>query len=316
MRALVTGVAGFIGSNLATRLVAEGWSVRGVDCFTDYYDEATKRANIAALLAAEAFEMAEDDLLDTDLNKLLRDVDVVFHEAGQAGVRGSWETGFRVYNATNVDVTQRLLEAVRNHPVSRFIFASSSSVYGNAANYPTLETDRTQPHSPYGVTKLAAELLCTAYAHNFGLSVVSLRYFTVYGPGQRPDMGIHRMIEAALNQTTFNVFGDGSQIRDFTFVGDVVDANVLAATADIESGTVLNIAGGGSISVSELIELVGDVVGQPVPVVWDTAQAGDVQQTGGSVQLARALLGWQPNTDIRSGVTEQVVWHRRRRQTE
>ncbi len=313
MRALVTGVAGFIGSNLAMRLVADGWSVRGIDCFTDYYPEVMKRANLAPLLVLERFEMVEADLLEVDLDQLLQAVDVVFHEAGQAGVRGSWASGFRVYNETNVDVTQRLLEGVRRNPVHRFIFASSSSVYGNAAKFPTFETDRPQPHSPYGVTKLAAEHLCSAYAHNFGVPVVSLRYFTVYGPRQRPDMGIHRMIEAALNGTTFSVFGDGSQVRDFTYVGDVVEANVLAAMADVEAGTVMNVAGGGSITVAQLLDLVGEVVGRPVPVEWGPPQAGDVERTGGSVDLAKALLGWEPRVDIRSGVTEQVAWHRQRR---
>jgi UDP-glucuronate 4-epimerase len=313
MRALVTGVAGFIGSNLAKRLVADGWTVRGVDSFSDYYAESIKRANIAPLVVGERFEMVEGDLLGaTDLDALLDAVDVVFHEAGQAGVRGSWADGFHLYNETNVEATQRLLESARRHPLQRFVFASSSSVYGNAPTFPTRETDPTRPHSPYGVTKLAAELLCGAYAHNFGLPVVSLRYFTVYGPGQRPDMGIHRMIEAALHQTTFNVFGDGSQVRDFTYVGDVVDANVRAATADVEAGTVLNVAGGGSISVAALLELVGEVVGQPVPVVWGPAQAGDVQRTGGSIELAEELLGWRPHVDVRNGVMQQVAWHRQR----
>ncbi|MEO6122947.1 MAG: NAD-dependent epimerase/dehydratase family protein [Ilumatobacteraceae bacterium] len=310
MRALVTGVAGFIGSNLAARLLMDGWDVRGVDCFTDYYAESIKRDNLAPLNQSTSFEMVEADLLVADLETLLQGVDVVFHEAGQAGVRGSWASGFRVYNETNVDVTQRLLEAVHRNPVRRFVFASSSSVYGNAPDYPTHEADSTRPHSPYGVTKLAAELLCCAYAHNFGVPVVSLRYFTVYGPGQRPDMGIHRMIEAALNQTTFNVFGDGSQVRDFTYVGDVVEANVLAATADVEPGTVLNVAGGGSISVAELLALVGEVVGREVPIVWGDAQPGDVQRTGGSTDRAEQLLGWTPQMDIRSGVTQQVAWHR------
>lgn len=312
MRALVTGVAGFIGSNLAGRLVADGRSVRGIDSFTDYYPESVKRANLAPLGSSDHFEMVEADLLTVDLDQLLEGVDVVFHEAGQAGVRGSWADGFRVYNETNVDATQRLLEAVRRHPIRRFVFASSSSVYGNAPSYPTRETDLTRPHSPYGVTKLAAELLCGAYAHNFGVPVVSLRYFTVYGPGQRPDMGIHRMIESALRQTTFNVFGDGSQIRDFTFVGDVVEANVRAATAELEPGVVLNVAGGGSITVAELLDLVGEIVGQPVPVQWGPAQAGDVQRTGGSTERAEQLLDWKPQVDIREGVSAQVDWHRHR----
>lgn len=312
MIALVTGVAGFIGSNLAGRLVADGWTVRGVDRFTAYYGERAKRDNLASLVDRDAFELIEADLLTAEMDPLFADVDVVFHQAGQPGVRMSWADGFQLYNEINVNVTQRLLEATRRHGVERFVYASSSSVYGNATSYPTRETDSTAPFSPYGVTKLAGELLCNAYANNFGIPVTSLRYFTVYGPSQRPDMAIHRMIEAALHEGTFPVFGNGSQVRDFTFVGDVVDANVRAASAQLVPGTVINIAGGGSISLSDLIDTVGDSVGTPVPVERQPAQPGDVARTGGSIERARELLGWSPVTDISAGVAAQVAWHRAR----
>lgn len=310
MDALVTGAAGFIGSNLARRLLAEGRTVRGVDNFDPYYAEQAKRRNIADLLTMPGFEFVQSDLLADDLGPLVGDADLVFHQAGQAGVRLSWAEGFRRYNQTNVEATQRLLEAVRDSGVRRLVFASSSSVYGNAQSYPTSEEDSTQPHSPYGVTKLAAELLCRAYARNFGVPAVALRYFTVYGPSQRPDMAIHRMIESALEGTPFPVFGDGSHVRDFTFVGDVVEANLAAADSDVAPGVVVNVAGGSSITVAELLDLVGEAVGRPVPVERQSPQPGDVDRTGGSIELARELLGWEPRTSIADGVASQVHWHR------
>jgi UDP-glucuronate 4-epimerase len=236
----------------------------------------------------------------------------VFHHAGQPGVRMSWADGFRLYNEINVDVTQRLLEATRRAEIDRFVFASSSSVYGNAATYPTLENDPTAPFSPYGVTKLAAEMLCNAYANNFGVPVTSLRYFTVYGPAQRPDMAIHRMIEATLTGGTFPVYGDGTQVRDFTFVGDVVEANLRAAAVSLEPGSVINVAGGSSTTLAELIDVVGEAIGTPVPVERLAAQPGDVARTGGSIDRARTLLGWAPTTGIIEGVAAQVRWFRAR----
>ena len=312
MIALVTGVAGFIGSNLAGRLIEEGWTVRGVDRFTAYYEESAKRGNLTPLLDHDRFELVEADLLTTELGPLMEGVNVIFHQAGQPGVRMSWADGFRLYNEINVNVTQRLLEAARNSDIDRFVYASSSSVYGNATTYPTLETDPTAPFSPYGVTKLAAELLCNAYANNFGVPVTSLRYFTVYGPAQRPNMAIHRMVEATLSGGIFPVFGDGTQIRDFTFVGDVVDANLKAATAPTQPGAVINIAGGGSTTLAELIDAVGLAVGEPVPIERRPAQPGDVARTGGSIERAEDLLGWKPTTGIVAGVAAQVEWHRAR----
>lgn len=311
MLALVTGVAGFIGSNLADRLVHDGWQVRGVDRFTAYYEESQKRGNLAQLATNPLFELVEADLLAAELGPLLDGVDVVFHQAAQPGVRLSWADGFRLYNDLNVNLTQRLLEAVRRRSLHRFVYASSSSVYGQAPSWPTSETSETRPHSPYGVTKLAGELLCGAYAANFGVPTASLRYFTVYGPRQRPDMATHRLIESARRGTPFPLFGDGQQIRDFTYVGDVVEANVRAATHDLAAGSVMNIAGGGSTRLLDLIELVGITVGSPVPIDWLPAQAGDVARTGASIELATDLIGWTPRTGLADGIAHQVDWHLR-----
>ncbi len=313
VQALVTGAAGFIGSTLSEHLLSEGWSVRGVDAFTPYYAEAAKRSNVAGLTTSTSFDLVHADLLTADLDAILRDVDVVFHLSGQPGVRLSWADGFQTYVDHNINVTQRLLEAVRARSLDRFVYASSSSVYGNVETVPTDETQPTRPYSPYGVTKLAGELLCSAYAANFGVPAVSLRYFTVYGPRQRPDMALHRIIEATLDGRPFPVYGDGRQIRDFTFVQDIVRATALAATASVEPGTVMNAAGGGSVPLTHLIDLVGEAVGRPVDIDWQATQPGDVRATGGAIERARQLLAWEPAFSLAEGVALQADWHRARR---
>src|SRR5450432_2607579 len=238
MRALVTGAAGFVGSHLAEALLARGDTVVGIDCFTPYYDRAAKEQNLATARAHERFEFVEDDLRTCDVGSLLSGVDAVFHQAAQAGVRLSWSDGFADYVSLNVLATQRLLEAVQQaRPQARVVYASSSSVYGNQPRYPTVETDLPKPFSPYGVTKLAAEHLCGLYAENWGTHTVSLRYFTVFGPRQRPDMSIHRLCEAAVRGTSFPRYGDGSQIREFTYVDDIVRGNLLAAERDVAPGS-------------------------------------------------------------------------------
>lgn len=304
--ALVTGCAGFIGSNLTDALLAGGDAVRGVDAFTDYYDPSRKRQNIRDALAHPDFELIEADLARAPIGPLLEDVDVVYHLAGQPGVRVSWSDGFPTYVTQNVLVTQRLLETARAHPVRRVVFASSSSIYGNAARYPVTETAIPQPHSPYGVTKLAAEHLCSLYADNWGLPTVSLRYFSVYGPRQRPDMGFDRFLRAALNREPLQIFGSGEQVRDFTFVGDVVGATMAAGSADVAAGTVCNVAGGSSISLKAFFPLLEEIVGTPVRLEHVASQPGDVDRTGGSVQRARELLGWEPTTSLRDGLAAQL----------
>jgi nucleoside-diphosphate-sugar epimerase len=313
MRALVTGAAGFIGSRLVERLGAGGHAVRAVDCLTDYYDVAQKRAAAARVRRVPGCEPIEADLGVADLPALLDGIDVVFHQAGQPGVRDSWRDGFEGYVRQNVLVTQRLLEACVGAPLLRVVFASSSSVYGDAETYPTTEDDLPAPRSPYGVTKLAAEHLCGVYARNWDVPTVALRYFTVYGPGQRPDMAMHRIVEAALDGRPFPVYGDGSQVRDFTFVDDVVAANLAAARRDVPAGTVVNVSGGGSVSLIEVIGVVGDLVGRDVVLERRPVQPGDVRRTGGANERAHRLLGWAPRVALREGLRRQVDWHRERR---
>src|SRR4051812_1713803 len=310
MRALVTGTAGFIGSHLSEALLDAGHEVIGVDAITPYYDTTAKWANLQGLLKARRFTFIQRDLRRSNLDSLVRGMDVVFHLAGQPGVRPSWENGFGAYAEHNVIATQRLLEACRHVSIERFVYASSSSVYGNAAAYPTREDDLPAPHSPYGVTKLAGEHLCALYAANYGLPATMLRYFTFYGPRQRPDMGIHRFIESAINGDPLPLYGDGQQVRDFTYVGDVVDATAKAGMAtELAPGTVLNIAGGSATTVNELIELISTKVGCDVNIERKPPQAGDVQATGGSVARARSLLGWAPRVGLADGVALQAAWH-------
>lgn len=312
MHALVTGAAGFVGSTLVEDLLAANWTVRGVDCFTDYYDPTSKRANLDAAHRSPGFSLVEADLVSCDLDPLLDDIDVVFHLSGQPGVRLSWAEGFGRYVDLNIVVTQRLLESVRERGLQRFVYASSSSVYGNTLDVPTSEEHATNPHSPYGVTKLAAEHLCCAYGANFGVPTISLRYFTVFGPRQRPDMGIHRIMEAALAGRAFSLFGDGEQVRDFTYVDDIVAATRLAGTLDSEPGTVVNAAGGSSISMNALLGLIGEVLGCEVTVERLDAQPGDVRATGGDIARAASLLGWTPQVPLAEGLRRQAAWHRSR----
>ncbi len=309
---VVTGCAGFIGSQISEACLARGDRVVGVDTLTDYYDVAQKRSNLDGLLAHPAFEHRAVDLA-TGCDGLLDGVDVVYHQAGQPGVRASWRDQFDEYLSRNVQATQRLLEAAVQHGVHRFVYASSSSVYGNAERYPVDETMRPNPFSPYGVTKLAAEHLASLYASNFGLPVVSLRYFTVYGPRQRPDMATHRLFEAALCGTPFPLFGSGAQLRDFTYVGDVVRANLLAADAVVAPGLIANIAGGGECSMLELIALVEEVAGAPITVDHRDPERGDVGRTGAVTEVARRELGWRPEIDLRAGLERQHEWHLSRR---
>lgn len=307
MQIVVTGAAGFIGSTLAERLLTLGHEVTGVDCFSDYYSPSQKRKNIEVLNSNPKFEFIELDLASDELDGIGAPV-AIFHQAGQPGVRASWGAGFDQYVRANVLSTQRVLEYSVANSVQRFVYASSSSVYGDAERFPTRETDLPKPKSPYGATKLAGEHLTNVYATNFGLPTISLRYFTVYGPRQRPDMAFRRFIEAALDGSELTVFGDGNQVREFTHVDDIVTANVAALSPDLSPGSVLNLSGGATVSVRDVLRAIEEIHGQPLRVRFSGEARGDVRRTGGATTLAREVLGWTPSVDILEGLHSQYDW--------
>jgi UDP-glucose 4-epimerase len=305
-RSIVTGAAGFIGSHLAEHLVALGHDVIGVDSFSRYYDPSLKRRNLAGLLAGPRFRLVAADLATADLQPLLAGADYVFHQAAQAGVRASWGAGFTPYLHDNIHATQRLLDALKGQPLRKLVYASSSSVYGDAP-LPMRETVRPQPVSPYGVTKLAAEHLCHLYHTNYGLPTVALRYFTVYGPRQRPDMGIHKFIGAIAAGETISVYGDGSQSRDFTYVADIVRANLLAALGPVE-GVAINVGGGARITLRTLLDLLQEIIGRRVHLAHLSGQKGDVGHTGADCSRAHRLLHFSPSVALADGLRRQVAW--------
>ena len=307
MKALVTGVAGFIGSTLAEQLVADGADVVGIDCFTDYYPRALKERNLEALRRDSSFQFVESSIAAADLGRLLSGRTHVFHLAAQAGVRKSWGRDFATYTTNNIEATQLLLEALVGSGIERVVYASSSSVYGDAAAIPMREDALPQPVSPYGVTKLSAEQLCHLYFVNHGVPAVSLRYFTVYGPRQRPDMGFNRFLTAALLDTPITVFGDGEQTRDFTFVTDAVAATVAAATRGTP-GRVYNIGGGSRVSVNEVLAMIGRVTGKRLQLLVDPVQKGDMRHTYADTSLARAELGYRPAVGLEQGLAAEFRW--------
>jgi UDP-glucose 4-epimerase len=307
MNALVTGCAGFIGSHVAEALLDRGVTVTGLDCFTDYYPRPIKEANIAALRARQGFRLVEARLERADLAPLLDGVTHVFHLAAQAGVRKSWGRDFRTYTVDNVDATQALLEAVKGRPIHRLVYASSSSVYGDSVPIPMREDALPRPISPYGVTKLAAEQLCALYHGTYGAPAVSLRYFTVYGPRQRPDMAFHRFLRAARRGEPITVYGDGEQTRDFTFVGDAVAAT-LAAGDRGAPGAVYNIGGGSRVSISSVLGLVERVTGRTLDVRREPPQKGDMRDTYADSSRARADLGFTPSTPLEEGLAAEYEW--------
>lgn len=306
-RVLVTGCAGFIGSHLCERLLEQRCDVLGVDCFTNYYARERKERNLLRLRDTEAFTLLETDLATAPLDGLLEGVDTVFHLAAQAGVRGSFGESFREYVTANVLATQRLLEQAVKTPVGAFVYASSSSVYGDAPAYPTAEDCERRPVSPYGMTKVATEELAAVYHRCFGVPVVGLRYFTAYGPRQRPDMAFWRFLHCALGQTPLPLNGDGRQIRDFTFVDDVVEGTLAAARLG-RTGAVYNVGGGNPVAVIDAIGLVGELVGRPIEVARVPAPLGDPRRTGCDPSLAMVELGFVPRTELRDGLAAQLAW--------
>ena len=307
MKALVTGAAGFIGSHLCAALLDSDATVTGIDCFTDYYPRALKEANLATIKGRLGFSFIEAALQDIDLMPALAGTTHVFHLAAQAGVRKSWGRDFDVYTRNNVEATQRLLEALVGMPIQKYVYASSSSVYGDHVPLPMREDAYLQPLSPYGVSKLAAEHLGHLYWANYGVPAVSLRYFTVYGPRQRPDMGFQRFLTAVRDNKPITVYGDGEQTRDFTFVADIVAANMAAATQG-RPGSVYNIGGGSQVTLNYVLELIRKVTGKSVTIQREPNQKGDMRHTYADTSLARRDLDFNPRVTLESGLDQQYRW--------
>jgi nucleoside-diphosphate-sugar epimerase len=315
-RVLVTGCAGFIGSHLTESLLSDGIDVVGLDCFNANYGRAQKLSNLHRALDWKKFEFLPLDLATGDLADVVRDVDVIFHLAAEPGVRSSWGPDFQRYVTNNVLATQQLLFALQHTAGKRLVFASSSSIYGEAEVLPTPESATATPRSPYGLTKLAAEHLCNAYHESFGLEVTSLRYFTVFGPRQRPDMAFNRFCRAALTNSEIHVYGDGHQTRDFTYVADIVAATRAAATAAVDAGGAYNVGGGTRASIRDVLRQIEEVAGRPLRLTFDEVQPGDVRDTGADTSKARRDLGFAPQTRLEDGVLAQFEWAKQAAQAE
>ena len=325
VRVIVTGVAGFIGSWLAEALLREGHEVLGVDCFADFYPRHYKEANLGWLVEQSSFRFVEADLSEVEVGVLrewMGEYPFVSHQAAQAGVRSSWGERFESYTRHNILATQRLLEAAKEVSVRRFVYASSSSVYGQADVFPLREDGPTLPISPYGVTKLAAENLMRLYYLNYGVPTVALRYFTVYGPRQRPDMAFHRLIRGLLLDEPFPLYGDGSQSRSLTYVSDVVRANLAALFVGVEENTPpflgepINVGGGARATLNEVISLAEDLTGKRVRLRRSGVQRGDVDRTEADLTRARRWLGYEPLTSLPVGLQAEVEWLQRLTQAE
>ncbi len=307
MKVLVTGVAGFIGSHLAEKLLDLGHKVIGIDYFSDYYARHIKEHNIATILNNSNFQLIENDIVKIDLNKLLKDIDVIMHMAAQAGVRASWGRYFETYLKDNVKATQMLLESAREVGIDKFVYASSSSVYGNVKEFPMKEDMALQPVSPYGVTKLAGENLCQLYYKNYALPTISLRFFTVYGPRQRPDMAFHKFFKAILQNRAFTVYGDGEQTRDFTFISDIIEGCIRAMNSNMV-GRIYNIGGGSNVSLKYVINLMGDITGKEPLVVYEEEQKGDVRHTIADTTRVKKELGFEVRVSLEEGLREELSW--------
>jgi nucleoside-diphosphate-sugar epimerase len=307
MKILVTGAAGFIGSHIAEKLIASGADVVGIDCFTDNYPRELKERNLFALSGRGGFEFINADIMRTDLTPLLNGIEAIYHQAAIPGVRDSWGRRFEIYLDNNILATQKLLEAAKNCKIKKFIYASSSSIYGDAESLPTREDALPRPMSPYGVTKLAAEHLCMLYQKNFGVPAVSLRYFTVYGQRQRPDMAFHILMRSAHNNKPFEIYGDGAQTRDFTFIDDVVAANIAALDRGVP-GRAYNIGGGSRVTMNHVIEKASLITGVDIKVTHTETKKGDLRDTSADISLARADLGYKPSVSLEDGLKFEWEW--------
>ena len=311
MRCVVTGAAGFVGSSIADQLLAQGHEVVGVDCFIDYYPREMKLKNIEQARGNSKYTFLESNLLNLNLEELCEGVDWVFHQAAQAGVRASWGESFSIYTDNNIRATQRLLEAAKSERVrgtlKKIVYASSSSVYGSSETLPTTEETLPAPVSPYGVSKLAAEHLMVLYAKEFGVPTVSLRYFTVYGPRQRPDMAFRKFLTAALKDESIVLYGNGEQSRDFTFIKDIVTANIEAAKTNAKP-LVYNVGGGSRVTVNEVIKKMEDILGRKISIDYRPRALGDAMHTGADTTLARTSFGYAPTTSVEEGLRAEAEW--------
>lgn len=308
MNILVTGCCGFIGTNLCESLLRDGHTVLGVDSLTSNYSPDIKRKNLEYLRNFKNFEMLEIDLLKIELNQIVSNKDIIFHLAGQPSVLNSWGMDFDLYANRNLVLTQKLLEAARRAETPKFVNSSSSSVYGRIAAMPANEKHETRPVSPYGVTKLAAENLATLYGSEFGMNTVSLRYFTVFGPRQRPDMAFSKLIESSKSGEAFPLHGDGSQIRDFTYVSDVVEANKLAAFSDLSPGSVFNVGGGSPVSMTTAINMLESILNSKIAITSTPIGPGNPALTSADCSAAEKVLGWKPKMDFYEGLREQAIF--------
>lgn len=307
MKSLITGVAGFIGSHLAEKLLAAGHEVVGVDSFLDNYPRRFKERNLAGFIGNSKFTFIESDLLQLDLVAQLRGISYAFHLAGQPGVRSSWGKEFSRYTENNIAATQLLLEAAKNSTLSKFVYASTSSVYGDTEDLPMREDGGTRPVSPYGATKLAAEHLCHLYCKAFGVPTVALRFFTVYGPRQRPDMFFHILMGALLRGEEVPLYDDGEQTRDFTYCGDIVDGIVGAALYPGQ-GEIFNLGGGSEVSLLDAIQLVEKVSGRKAKLKRFDRQLGDVRHTSARLDQARSKLAYAPKIGLEQGLAAEWQW--------
>ena len=307
MRCLVTGVAGFIGSHLAEALLKAGYQITGIDCFTEYYSKELKKANLANLRQNRNFNFVEADLLHLDLKSILKKIDWVFHLSAQAGVRASWGKNFEIYIQNNILATQKLLEGSKNVKLKGFVYASSSSVYGDTNTLPTPEEVYLQPVSPYGLTKLAGEHLCYLYHKNFDVPTVALRYFTVYGPRQRPDMAFHRFLKAALLGEPIEIYGDGKQTRDFTYISDIIDIH-LAVMDHLHPGEVFNIGGGTQTHLNTVVDLISKITGKEIKIIYKPVEKGDVRHTAADITKAQNILGYKPKIKLPEGLEAEWEW--------
>ena len=306
--AIITGVAGFIGSSLAEKLLKDNFKVIGIDSFTNYYSLHIKEKNIENCLKNTNFSLIRQDIDSLDLSAIFENAEYIFHLSAQPGVRASWGKEFTVYVKNNISVTQKILESLKNNTtLKKFIFASSSSVYGNQSTIMNEDTSLTKPVSPYGVTKLAAENLVNLYYKNYEIPTISLRYFTVYGPRQRPDMAFNRFFCSIIKDKKLTIFGNGEQRRDFTYVDDIIDATINAATSD-SVGEILNVGGGSIFSLTQIIEFMKEITEKELEINFEKEQKGDVKYTNADISKAKKLINYKPSTDIKYGLTQQYEY--------